>query len=168
MKKILTTFFVLFISISAFSQNLSLSEILSIRSMDIGRAEEYLSNKGWTLYSIEKPAGPEYGLIGFKYSGIKFNSNTSRLYIMYLSDRNADKRIAMMTTDKDKYNEYIKQINQRGARSVYSTVEETGIRKTFLDPKYTYRVFVEPSEKTEPIYSILIYTNEDYKKSFID
>ena len=63
MKKILLIF--MFFPLFGWSQNITFSDIVSLRSKSPGQVESFLTNKGWELMSTDRD---EYGSITISYS----------------------------------------------------------------------------------------------------
>lgn len=181
MKYLLTFLICLSFSANLFSQNLTLSEVLSVRNKSLGEAEEFLTQKGWSFIGAEKPTNKTMGSLNFAYNVSNYD-NKAESFILYIySDySNASNRLSIQLVNNKKYIEYLNQIKSWGGKMIDSYVKDENIYKIYQGTTITYVIssYVQEddyySKKTG--YNLLIMTNEsfevssynDYVKEYVD
>ncbi len=171
MKRKLIIILMILVGIPATSQNLTLSQILSIRKKNISEAEEYLTQRNWSMIKAEAPTSDTFGELTFAYKKSEYNDKATS-FISFLYSDNEGNRITIQINKKEKYNEYISQIKKWGGKIYDSFVKEKVFRKIYQDSTMTYSTMtyiVQSSAKkdnfssSKTIYGISIMTNEAFK-----
>lgn len=54
-------------SLSNYSQNISLEELMNLRKVDVANVEERLSTKGWSFLSSKEETEGSYGVVDFAF-----------------------------------------------------------------------------------------------------
>jgi len=67
MKKKLFLVVIVLMPVLGVAQNLTVSDLVRLRPLDVGKAEDFMSKKKWEIVSIEKTSGKECKEIGFAY-----------------------------------------------------------------------------------------------------
>jgi hypothetical protein len=170
MKKIIITFLILLIGITASSQNLTLSQTLSIRKKNIAEAEEYLTQKNWSMIGAEAPTSSTYGSLTFAYNKSDYDDKAESFMWLYYSDDNPNEnRISIQVHKKEKYNEYINQIKKWGGKIYDSYIEEKVFYKIYQGSTMTYIIDSSTQKdnfsSSKTIYGFFIMTNESFKYS---
>lgn len=164
MKKLLFLLMIL-LSILGYGQNLSLSELISIRKMSIHDSELFLKKKGWEFISNAPPVGDSLGIVLYVYklTGHKNPSAESTMMIFYAPHR--PKRLSMQVTKKEKYLEYINEVKKLVPEPI--SKKEGGMLKLRCIGKTTTFQFtleenVAPGDF--PFSGLLIAENDDFKE----
>jgi len=165
MKQILTCIFAILTS-SLLAQNISLDELLNLRTRNVASVEEYLTAKGWDLLSTKKEEETSFGLMIFAYKKSNY-SDKAESFIKYLYSESANrKRISMQIVKKEKYTNFLNQIKAKGASLVSSKIEDDYIRKVYKNKSLSFIVTTstqaEDFSGTKTTYNIFIVTNDDY------
>jgi len=167
MKRFLFFTFLLFFTSISFGQNLTLSQVLSIRKLNIGNAEEYLTQRKWKFFGAKEPKDGYLGYLDFAYNVSTFDDKAESFLTLYYSNySSSDNRILIQVVKEAKYNEYVNQIKAWGGKIIKSYVEDDRLYKIYQGSTMTYivRTFTQDesiySKKT--VYDFLIMTNEDY------
>lgn len=150
----------------AFGQNLTLSEILAVRTMDIAEAEEFLIGKGWDFDGAKNEGF--FSVLSFAY---KMNSydGSAESFMDYSYYDAQFSIISFLTKNENKYMEYLSQIKKRGAKLIASYIDDEGaLIKEYQDSTLTYTIKIikaerKPGYKPASIYVFKIYTNELYQ-----
>lgn len=170
MKRILTLLFTISFSNIAFSQNITLSQVLSVRKLNIGEAEEYLTQRKWKFFGAQKPKDGYLGVLNFAYNVGTFDDKAESFINLYYSEYSSlDNRISIQLVKETKYNEYLNQIKSLGAKIIKSYVEDGDLYKIYQGSTLTYIVSTFTQEASlyskKTGYSLLVMTNNDYKNS---
>ncbi|MGV0948210.1 hypothetical protein ACTS9U_07025 [Empedobacter falsenii] len=163
MKKIFLLFTIL-LSFSTFAQNLTLSDVLAIKKMDLGDADEFLSKKGWEYLSVDEYEN--YNTVGYTYNKSYFEDKAESFFYYSYSTIFDRKMIGIQIHKKEKLNSYINQIKAWGGKLINSYVEDGVVIKIYQGSTMTY--IIKTSSQTndydarQPIYYITIMSNEEY------
>lgn len=170
MKRFLFFTFLLFFTSISFGQNLTLSQVLSIRKQNIGNAEEYLTHRKWKFFGAKEPKDGYLGYLDFAYNVSTFDDKAESFLTLYYSNySSSDNPISIRVVKEAKYNEYVNQIKAWGGKIIKSYVEDDRLYKIYQGSTMTY--IVSTFTQDESIYSkktgydFLIMTNENYSYS---
>lgn len=160
------TLFLLFTSFFCFSQNLSLSELLSIRKKDIAEVDEYLTAKKWKFINAEEPTDERLGSLTYAYKK-NYYDNTAESFLNYFySDYSGISRVSVQIHNNSILNTYINQIKAWGGKLHNSYVDNGDIIKIYRGSTMTYKIFTSTQNNTfggtQSIYTLIIYTNDDF------
>ncbi|QTV04864.1 hypothetical protein [Faecalibacter bovis] len=162
MKKIFLLFTIL-LSFSAFAQNLTLSEVLAIRKMELGDADEFLTAKGWNFLSAEEFEDSSEAIYTYKKS-LYEDIAESFLHYNY-STYNDRITVGIQVNSNTKLNTYVNQIKAWGGKLVKSYIEDGEVIKIYQGSTMTY--IISTSSQTnnfdalQTYHFISIITNED-------
>ncbi|NLP59410.1 hypothetical protein [Lutibacter sp. B1] len=170
MKRKLTIFLMFLIGNIIYSQNLTLTQVLSVRKKNIAEAEEYLTQKNWSMINAEAPTSETYGSLTFAYNKSDFNDKAESFLWFYYSNENPERnRISVQIHKKEKYNEYINQIKKWGGKIYDSYVEEKVFYKIYQGSTMTYIIDSSTQKddfsSSKTIYGIFIMTNDSFRFS---
>lgn len=168
-KNLLLTFFIT-ITTSLTAQNLSLSQILTVRKQNIAGAEEYLTQRKWSLIDVKAPEPRSFGILSFAYKKDNYSKKAESFITLYYSkNKNTPNRINIQVHNTDKYNEYISQIKKWGGKIYDSYVEDGVFSKIYQGTTMTYVVETVTQEdnfsSNNTVYNIFVLTNESFKYS---
>ncbi len=166
MKQFVLLIAFLIIGNCALSQNLTLAQILEIKKMDLGNAEEYLTAKGWEFKNAEEATYEKLGNATFTYNKSDL-SDLAESFLTFLYSSYSDRtRISIQISKKVKYNEYMNSIKGYGCKLVDSKIEDGRIVKIYRGATTTFRVSSSTSlnfyKEETAVWFILIVSNEDY------
>lgn len=156
MKKIVTL--LLFFKI-VFSQNLSLSEVLSLKKMSIGEVEEFLTQKNWQFVKSIDPTEKEYGSISFAYNKNKYDDK-AEAFITYYFDYVGLPRIGLQILYEEKYLNYVSQIKKWGGELYSSYTENGNLIKIYEGSEFMY-TFKISNVSYSPTYYLYIKEKKD-------
>ncbi|MBU3662403.1 MAG: hypothetical protein FGM41_04300 [Bacteroidetes bacterium] len=159
----------LLISDKILGQNLTLSQILEIKKMDLGNVEEFLSARNWDIYNIQEVEPKDYSTLTFSYNSKKAEEVESYL-TYYHSVYYINKRIEIQLHNKTKYNEYINSIKGYRCKLINSKVKQGEIIKVYRGATTTFIVRTIPpsaEEGQETVFWIIfIVSNVEYDNFF--
>jgi hypothetical protein len=163
-------FLFLFITTNLFSQNLTLSEILKIKKMDLAKAEEYLTNKGWEFTDAEEEANGKMGSASFAYDKSEFSDKATSFITYYFSSYNLSKRINVQLHSKMKYNEYLSSIKSFGCKLLATKVIDGNIDKVYQGATTTFIISTSTSlnynEVESSSWQFFLLDNNDFFRNF--
>lgn len=146
MYKLNTLFIMLLISIYGFSQNLSISQLLEVKSKNLGEAEEYLTLKGWEFMSAEEPTIAYLGTVTFSYNKDNMSDRAQSFLLYYYSDYSTTTRVSIQVSKKEKYNEYLNSIKSFGCKMISSKVKNGNLIKVYQGKTTTFIITATTSE----------------------
>jgi hypothetical protein len=114
MKKLLITTLLL-LPLTIFAQNISLEQVISLRTKTLKEVKAYLTSKNWKMTEVMKPSRDFLGSVDFALN--KNNAiDTPVLVISYLyKNLTAEKiRISFKVYNDDDFNIYMAQLNSLG------------------------------------------------------
>ena len=162
MKQIFLLFTILF-SFSTFAQNLTLNEVLAIKKMELGEADEFLNSKGWDLLNAFE--FEEYSEAIYSYQKSNFD-DTAQSFLHYNYSKSYDKIvIGIQINSNAKLNNYINQIKSWGGKLMNSYIEDGEVIKIYKGTTMTY--IISTSSQTnkydaqETVHFLNIFSNKD-------
>ena len=166
-KMLLLVFFTL--STLVFCQNLTLSELISLRKMSLEEAETYLTKKGWQYKGGTEAEVEKLGKAEFVYNAsddLKYGH--SFIHLLYMQEQ--VKRIAIQTSEMLRYTEYLDGVNKFAASPKNTKIVEGDLVKIFIGPTTTFAFTTttlnNSSGSTKTSWLLLIAENEDYNTAF--
>lgn len=166
MKKIFLLFTIL-LSFSTFAQNLTLSEVLAIKKMELGEADEFLSNKGWEYFNVEEYDA--YNSVTFTFNKSMYDDKADSFFYYLYSNFTERKIVTIQINTKEKFNSYINQIKSWGGKLINSYVDEGHIIKIYQGSTMTYvsRTSTQTNDydASTTVYNLTVMTNDEYLDS---
>ena len=164
MKKLLL--FVLLTSFSfGYGQNLSLSQLMSLRTMDLDDAETYLTQRGWSYKEGEEETDTTLGLVSFVYD-TNGDFDYAQSFLVKMFSNYGTNRITIQIGKQPKYFEYLSAVKIFNPQLIYSGPVDGKLVKTYQGATTTFKfetVTVKTSFGNDKTSWILrIYSNEDY------
>jgi hypothetical protein len=158
----------LFACMSCYAQNLTVDEMLRIKTEDIAGIEEYLSGKGWILLSSEEETPDAPGRVNFAYNKGKDNDSAESFLKCLYSKETGMKVLNLQLHSQEKYNNYLTAIKAVGNNLVYSKIGTDKVTKVYQSATTTFLIKVKTKKdkdgaSTANIYHIFIMSNVDYK-----
>lgn len=178
MKKILLIITGCFISTISFGQNLNLNELVDLQDKNIAEVEEFLTSKGWEFIKAVEPKfqnkrdekGRTYVTISdasllFAFDKAQ-NSNSANAFINYFyrNDQDAQNRIEIQLTNKEKYTELLNEIHNKNAELKDSYVKDESLVKVYQNANTTFKISTSKQETNadSTLYSVFIMNNDLY------
>ncbi|WP_322970680.1 hypothetical protein [Faecalibacter sp. LW9] len=164
MKKIFLLFTIL-LSFSAFAQNLTLSEVLAIKKMELGDADDYLSRKNWEYLGVEELDG--FNVVNYAYKKSYYDDKAESFFKYIYFDSVDIKLITIQVNSKEKFNTYINQIKDWGGKIINTYIKNGDMVKIYQGSTMTYKTTTSTQQNefdaTTSIYIIEILTNSEYE-----
>lgn len=156
------------------AQNLSMGDLLQIRKMNIGAADDFLTSKGWEFSDAEEQSEGELASVGWTYNNnINKKINNSNLYIYFSEfDKNnvQENRIYLFLNDKIKYFEYLNAIKNYDCKLIETEIKNGRLKKVYSSNTITFEIessVIEDSIGNNLLsWTILILSNYDYLMNF--
>jgi hypothetical protein len=144
------------------AQNLTLDQVLNLRTKSLSYIDEYLTVKKWSMLSAEEPKDDNLGNISFAYNkGIYDDKAESFINYYYSSISNLYNRISIQVNKVSNYNIYIARIKALGYKLQKSFIEDGDLVKVYQSSNTTIKVSTSTqnddfiSTKTSYTFSIL-------------
>jgi hypothetical protein len=169
--KIKVLLLLLLFSLTSYSQNLTLDEVVGLRKKNIANVEEFLTAKNWSYIGSNEPESDKLGNARFAYGKSSYDDK-AEAFIKYLySENTGRKRISFQVHKKDKYNLYLTRIKSLGCKLIKSKISDGGIEKVYQGATTTFIIDVNTqSEKyssaTTTVYHFFIIENSDYEVNY--
>ena len=163
----------LLFSLTSYSQNLTIDEVVALRKKNIANVEEFLTAKNWSYIGSNAPQSGNLGNARFAYGKSNYDDK-AEAFIKYLySENTGRKRISLQIHKKDKYNLYLARIKTLGCKLIKSKISDNGIEKIYQGATTTFIIDVktqseEFSSSTKTIYHFFIIENSDYELNYKD
>jgi hypothetical protein len=170
MKK--TFIFLLFcFSVTNYSQNLTLDELISLRKKDIANVEEYLTTKGWEFLSSNEGIDGAFNKASFTFNKSPYDDKADAFFTYLNSNITGRIRVNFQVHKLEKYNAYLARIKSYGCKLIDSSISDGEIKKVYQGATTTFIVSVETqkekySSSTKTTYQIFIIDNSDYELNF--
>lgn len=163
MKKLLL--FVLLASFSfGYGQNLSLSQLMSLRTMDLDDAETYLTQRGWNYKDSEEETDTTLGLVNFVY-GTNGDFNYAESFLRKLFSYSGTNVIAIQIGKQNKYLEYLSAVKSFNPQLIFSGPEDGRLVKTYQGATTTFKFETTTantySGNEKASWMLTIYSNDD-------
>ena len=173
MKQVLLSFLFLVTGLNLYSQNLTLSQLLELRKKNLGKAEEFLTSKGWEFMEAEEPKIETLGTATFTYKKSEiYDGAESFLIFLFTTDAIDENRINIQVNKKEKYNEYLGAIKGYGCELISSKVKDGNIVKVYRGATTTFRITASTSENyynnETAIWFFFIVSNDDYDFNYTE
>jgi hypothetical protein len=170
MKKILTLLFFCS-SLTNYSQNLTLDELIGLRKKDIANVEEYLTTKGWEFLSSNEGTDGAFNKAMFTFNKSLYDDKADAFFTYLNSNSTGRIRINLQVHKLEKYNAYLARIKSYGCKLIDSSISDGEIQKVYQGATTTFMVSVETqkekySSSTKTTYQIFIIENSDYELNF--
>ncbi len=151
------------------AQNLTLNQLLEIRSKNLGYAEEFLVNNNWDLMNASEADENDVTIVSFVFNKNYYPIKESSLIgLIYNSDVN-DNALSLQIVDKTKYIEYINTIKKLGCELILNEVEDGKIIKVYKGATTTFEIrSSRGSDSISTIWTMTITTNERYYQMFLN
>jgi hypothetical protein len=158
------------IAFGAYSQNLTVDNLLKLRKSEIGYVEEFLTSKGWSFTRAEEPTDDNMGTATFAYNKNNYNDNAECFLTFLYSHSIERKRVGIQIINSQVYNSYLSEIKRLGCKLIDSKVEDNAIIKVYRGQTTTFKITTSTLknefEGTNTFYYILICDNIDYAFNF--
>jgi hypothetical protein len=155
------------------AQNLTLDQVLNLRTKELSYVDEYLTTKKWSMLSAEEPTDENMGNISFAYNkGIYDDKAESFIDFYYSSISNSYNRIKIQVNKSSNYNIYIARIKALGYKLQKSFVEDGDLVKIYQSSNTTIKVSTSTQKddftSTKTTHSFFILTTTSYNLNYND
>lgn len=168
MKKILTLIFLIGITQSLLSQNLSLNEIFALcNKTDWDLVNEYMLKKGWEYHQSSKGDDSHYNTITWSYNKDSYSDKAQGWFYLYTYESLPNK-ISYSFFNKQSFNTLKNGITSAGMKLIDNSIEDNEIVVKYSNPSFIVTLKTAKREKEESYYSdnsITAYSIVVIKKS---
>ena len=147
----------LFLQYTGYSQNISLDEILFMKSENLDSVRNLLTQKGWFVFSELQPTKNEAGLFVFavknewKDKNMDFSTNESFVEYHFTLKSHVDK-INYKTGSKKNYKNLVKRLRELNYKPILKKSSET----IYSDGKNTITIEVINNARVKNFYVITL------------
>ena len=139
---------------NVFSQNITLDEVISLRSKSLSYVEEYLTLRKWQIYEVTRNQEKNMAAVIFSYNKSNLEDKAeSFFYFYYDEDSKIPNEISLQINLVTKYNLFLSRLKSLGYKLQNSEVLENGLVKNFKLNKNFIKVISSVS-KTKDILSV--------------
>ena len=119
--------FLLGINSGLYSQNLSLSNLVTMCSMDNwGRVNSYLQNKDWTFYDSEKGEKLSFSIITWSFEKSSYNDKAQAWIYLYTFNKKPA-QIKYSVFNKSSYNLVVSGLSRLGFKQSDSQIGDDAV-----------------------------------------
>lgn len=150
------------------AQNLSFEQVLSIRTKNLPKIEEFLTSKKWELLEATEPKDDLMGSVNFAYNKSRFDDKAeSFLNIYYSSNLSASyNRLKIQVNKVSNYNSYLAKIKALGFKLQNTYVEDGAFIKVYQTKSITIKIStstqIDEFSSTRTTYSFIILPTSSY------
>jgi hypothetical protein len=149
---------------SSFSQNLSLSELANLRSLDTTSATKDLESKNWKKIRNKEPIY-NYGDILFIYNEKATDQETQKLVSFYYSTQADYPNRIHLQVDKNGYDFYKSQLESLDFKFITSATEEEMNIEIYQNKTITVKISQPIDKNNSNLFYFFILDNSDYFKN---
>ena len=136
MKKLLL--FVLLASFCfGYGQNLSLSQLISLRTMSLDNMENLLNQKGWKFSEAEEQTAESSGLLSFIYSSTN-SIQYGESFLSRFTFANGEDTIWLQISKQNKYLEYLNAVKNFNPTLTFSGIRNGSLVKIYEGATTTF------------------------------
>ncbi|HFG0566808.1 hypothetical protein LIT56_11205 [Flavobacterium psychrophilum] len=165
MKKIIFLFIFLLSNLT-FSQNVTLDELINLRSQNLNEIEEKLALKGWSYENGQEPEGTKAGKVNFAYKKSQYDGTAVSFIKYYYSNSSNTRRIDIQISSIDKYNQFLSRVKSLGCKLIDSKITNNDLKKVYQNTKLTFIIVTSAYNKNYASYWLAIFENNDYNSTF--
>lgn len=130
-------FFGLLITSVTYAQNLSLSQLMTLRKMSLEDAEIFLHARGWSYVDGTAPADGDLGTVQFAYGEVGGFDYAEAFLTLIFSDDEPN-RITIQISKQSKYTEYLNGVKTFSPTLINNTVKNGGLQKVYQGATTTF------------------------------
>ncbi len=155
------------------AQNLTVDQVLNLRTKSLSYIDEYLTTKKWSMISAEEPIDEKMGMVSFAYNKSIYDDKAeSFINFYYSSISNLYNRISIQVNKSSNYNIYIARIKALGYKLQKSFVEDGDLVKIYQSSNTTIKVSTSTQKddftSTKTTHSFFILTTASYNLNYND
>lgn len=170
MRKLLTILICLSLSVFTKGQNLTLDQVISLRTKSLAGVEEFLTAKNWEMTEANEPEEGTMGSATFAYQKSYYDDKAvsfiSYFYSKYSSNSN---RVNIQINKTQTYNTFLTRLKALGYKLSSSKVDDGKIVKIYKSKTLTIEVTSATQREdftTKTTYSFFICNSLDYSLQF--
>ena len=170
MRKFILLLTFLYVILPSFGQNVTLDQVISLRSKTLADVEEFLTAKSWQFTSATEPGDGIMGSATFAYDKSIYDDKAlsfiTYYYGKYLTSSN---RINIQVNKTATYNTFIARLKALGYKLSSSKVDNGNIVKIYKGKSHTIEVISGTQREdftTKTTYQFFICTSYDYSLQF--
>ncbi len=167
---LLVTFFS--VTLCSVGQNVTLDQVIFLRSKTLADVEEFLTAKNWQLTEATEPGDGTMGRASFAYDKSYYDDKaTSFITYFYGKYLTSSNRINIQVSKTATYNTFLLRLKALGYKLSSSKVDDGKIVKIYKGKSHTIEVSSGTQKgnfSTNTTYQFFICTSLDYSLQFED
>jgi len=149
------------------AQNLTVDQVLSLRTKSLSHVDEYLTTKKWEMISANEPSEDKMGTLSFAYNKSNYDDKAeSFLQYYYNNESTSRNRINIQVNKASNYNNYIIRIKSLGFKLQNSFVEDGDLVKVYEKNGITIKINTSTQKddfsSTKTTYSFFVLSTSSY------
>lgn len=164
-KSLVLTASLLLASHLGFSQNLTMSQLVQVRKMNIGEITNFMTQKNWELLSASEETDDSFGELVFAYEKSIYDDKAISFLYYTFSEDLAITRVSIQVNIKSKYNEYMNAIKGYGTKYIGSTVSDKKIFQLYKGATTSFIISNGTTDNyynaNKPYWNIELRSNDD-------
>lgn len=162
-------FFGLLITSVTFAQNLSLSQLMTLRKMSLEDAEIKLNNEGWQYSRGKAPVLNRLGHAEFVY-GAEDDFQFAEAFLSFLYGTDSESRVVIQFSKLSKYRDYLTEVKGFSPTLIKNNIEEGNLVKVYQGKTTTF-IFTSATTENKfggdmPSWTLAIMDNESYNLNY--
>jgi hypothetical protein len=151
------------------AQNLTIDQVISLRSKPLASVEEFLTSKSWELNNATEPSEETMGMASFAYNKSYYDDKATSFITYFYSSHSDYKRINIQINKLATYNLYMARLKALNYKLTSSKVINNEIVKIYKGNSLTIQVGTSTQKDdftTRAVYQFFICTSIDYASQF--
>ncbi len=171
--RIFLSFLIVFLTCAVTKgQNLTLDQVISLRTKSLAGVEEFLTAKNWQLTEATEPDETTKGTATFAYDKSYYDDKaTSFIIYFYGKYSTSSNRVMIQVNKTTTYNTYMARLKAMGYKLTSSKVVDGKIEKIYKSKTLTIEVSTGTQKEdftTKTTYHFFICNSLDYSLQFED
>lgn len=167
-KRIAIAFFLLCMFNNAFAQNVTIEQVLSLRTKPLSYIDEFLTGKNWELIEANEPSDEKIGELSFAYKKSSIDDTAESFINFYYTNYSvSNNMLSFQVITPSKYNSYLTKIKALGYKLQNSFVDKGELIKVYQKNGITIKINTstqkdDEDSSTQTTYVFNILTNSMY------
>lgn len=147
-KKNIITFFLTVITLSCYSQNLSIAELINLcNKSNWAEIDRILVTKGWEYYNSKEGSSKEYSEITWTHTKSIYDDKALG-WVHYFTYNNLSVRIQYQEMDKSNYLKNINSLGAIGFRKKSSKIEDNSVVSIYENANFIVEIEVKSKKSS--------------------
>lgn len=154
----------LVVSTFAYSQNLSLSQLMNLRNLPLDEVETFLIQKGWKFTGADEPTDDSLGGIKFVY-GTDGDFSYGEAFLYRIFSYEGINKLLIQINNQNKYIEYLNAVKAFNPTLVYTGSDDGNLIKIYQGKTTTFKFITAKGSDSngldKTVWALTIMENEE-------